>query len=80
MSKCRKPGINEWHITDDVTGLFRVSSEMVKQWNGLMAHRSIYRIKQPQESIRIPHENLAIPIARPLDFPSEDYPIAPYEN
>jgi len=58
-----KPG-DFWRI-DDVSGFKIRASECVKQWNGLIVHRSSIEYRNEQDFVRGVPDNQRVPEPRP---------------
>jgi hypothetical protein len=56
---------HHWNAICDVCGFEFKSNALKKRWDGLMACDADYELRNPQDLIRIPKENPAIPWSRP---------------
>jgi len=63
----RRPGFRKGShlVKDDRTGFTIWSHDAVKEWNGAVVHRKHFEKRHPQDSIRVPRENMRVPDARP---------------
>lgn len=52
-------------VVDDRTGFTIWSHDAVKEWNGLIVHRNQYEARHPQDTLRVPREDMRVPDARP---------------
>lgn len=52
-------------VVDDRTGFVHRSSEMHREWNGLVVHRRQWEARHPQDFIRTRREDIAVKDARP---------------
>jgi hypothetical protein len=55
----------DYLVVDDRTGITRWRSECIKDWQGLIVHRSVYEPRHPQDFLRARREDFRIPDARP---------------
>jgi hypothetical protein len=55
----------DYLVVDDRSGFTRWRSHCVRQWNGLIVHRSIYDSRHPQDYLRARREDFRLPDARP---------------
>lgn len=55
----------DYLVIDDRTGFRRWRSECVKDWQGLIVHRSVYEPRHPQDFLRARRDDFRIPDARP---------------
>jgi hypothetical protein len=55
----------DYLVVDDRTGFTRWRSECVKDWQGLIVHRSVHEPRHPQDFLRARPEKFGVPDARP---------------
>lgn len=63
MSNYYKP--HSWNTICDVCGFKFKSEQLRKRWDGLMVCSADYELRNPQDLIRTPKDNPAVPWSRP---------------
>jgi hypothetical protein len=74
MKSSYKPG--DYNAICDVCGFKHKASQLKQRWDGLMVCAEDFETRHPQDLIRIPTENPAVPWSRPE--PTDDFIDVPY--
>lgn len=63
----RRPGYRKFShlVVDDRSGFTIWSHDQAKEWTGAIVHRKRFELRHPQDTIRLPREDLRVPDARP---------------
>ena len=69
----------EHNVTCDRTGRVFKASEMRREWNGLLVHKSVWEAKHPQLELRPRREEIAVQNARSEGPDYEPTPPTPDE-
>ena len=57
--------LGNWNAVCDVCGQKYKASQLRKRWDGLMVCSHDWEQRHPQDFLRVPHDNPAVPWARP---------------
>ena len=57
--------LGDWNAICDVCGFKFKASQMKKRWDGLMVCHSDYELRNPQDFLRLPKEQINTPWSRP---------------
>lgn len=58
--------LGQWNAVCDRCGFWFKSSELKKDWQGLMVCEKDFEMRNPQDFIRVPTEHIAPPWTRPV--------------
>ncbi len=71
MSWEKRPGLRKGDhlVVCDRSGFTIPSSRARKEWNGLIVDKRFWEPRHPQDTIRVPREDMRVPDARPQPVP-----------
>jgi hypothetical protein len=63
----KRPGLRKGDtlVVCDRSGFVIPSSQARKEWNGAVVDKRFWEARHPQDSLRVPRENMRVPDARP---------------